>query len=86
MKRFTAIALTPRLLGKASTPRDWVHIQDYEKRHIRSRDDIYPNAGQLQPIVKIWEEPAQPIKQPFSAEERAAIEQLKNAFRHNPIA
>jgi arylsulfatase A-like enzyme len=73
-------SFAPQLLGHASTPRDWVHIQDYEKRYVRSRDYIYTNEGQLRPVVKIWQEPAPPIKQPSAAIEQAAIEQLDAAL------
>lgn len=73
-------SFAPQLFGQAGTPRDWVHIQDYEKRHVRNQNYIYTNNGQLRPVVKIWQEPAQPIKQPSSAAERAAMEQLADAF------
>ncbi|MCH7228016.1 hypothetical protein MLD59_17885 [Verrucomicrobiaceae bacterium E54] len=73
-------SFAPQLLGKPGQPREWVHIQDKEQRHIRSRDFILDHRGQLRPVVELRRSPAPVTTPPDSDEEAAARRSLQAAF------
>lgn len=54
----------PQLLGKPGTPRSWVHIQNKDERHVRSRTHILNDRGKLRPVVRIGRPPAPDIEDP----------------------
>ena len=64
----------PQLLGKRGHPREWVHVQDKEARHIRNREYILNNKNELRPVVEIWEPPAKPNQNKHPEREQAARE------------
>jgi len=70
----------PQLLGQPGNPREWVHVQDKEERHIRSREYILNNKNELRPVVKIWEDPAQPDQNKYPKKEKVARKVLQEAF------
>lgn len=70
----------PQLLGNPGTPREWVHVQDKEERHIRNSDYILNNQNQLRPVVEIWESQANPDQNKHPEKEKAAREALQNVF------
>jgi arylsulfatase A len=70
----------PQLLGKAAEPRDWVHVQDKEQRHVRDSEFILNNKNQLRPVVELWNDPAKPISGQPSDKEKAARKKLQAAF------
>jgi len=70
----------PQLLGKPGNPRDWVHVQDKGKRHVRNRDYILNNKKQLRAVVDIWQPPAKPIQDKYSKSEQKAHSILQAAF------
>ena len=70
----------PQLLGKPGEPREWVHVQHKEDRHIRSREYILNNKKQLRPVVKIWESPAEPDQDTDPEKEQAARKRLQAVF------
>jgi len=70
----------PQLLGKPGNPREWVHIQDKNNRHLRSKTYILTNKNQLRPVVKIWEPPAKPNQNKYPEKEQAARTKLQAAF------
>ena len=72
----------PQLLSEQGEPRQWVHVQDKEARHIRSREYILNNQNHLRPVVEIWESPAEPDQNKHPEKEHAARKQLRAAFDH----
>ena len=72
-------SFAPQLLGKPGRPREWVHVQDGEQRHVRSRDFILDHLNQLRPTVEIWQSPAKPV-QDFDPQAKTARRQLRAAF------
>lgn len=73
-------SFAPQLLGKASNPRQWVHVQDKTSRHLRNRDFILTDSNQLRPVVEIWEKPAMAIPPKLNRKEQTAQKSLKAAF------
>ncbi|MFK7910805.1 MAG: sulfatase-like hydrolase/transferase [Akkermansiaceae bacterium] len=69
-----------QLLGEQGRSRDWVHVQHSRDRHVRTKEFIFNNKGQLRPVVQIWETPAKSREDKFSPKERKARETLKKAF------
>lgn len=69
-------SFAPQLLGKASNPRDWVHIQNQEGRYIRSHTYFYNQSGKLYPVTKFG------TKEPVSNREpeEEARNELKSAY------
>ncbi|WP_186775489.1 FAD-dependent oxidoreductase [Rubripirellula tenax] len=80
IKEIHGRSFLPQLLGKPSEPREWVHVQHQDARHLRSQTYILNNKNELRPVVKLWEPPAQPIKNIPTDDARAAREKLKAAF------
>ncbi len=72
----------PQILSPrgASRSREWVHVQDKEDRHVRSREYILNNNDELRPVVEIWQEPAEPNQSISSAKEQAARKELQAVF------
>ena len=70
----------PQLLANQGTPREWVHVQDKQARHIRNRDYILNNNNQLRQVVEIWEDPATPDQDKYPEKEQAARKKLQAAF------
>ena len=71
----------PQLLGRKGQPRSWVHVQDHDRRYVRSRNWILTNQGELRPVVELGREAAEPVKAPLSPEQRSAKETLTRALR-----
>jgi arylsulfatase A len=70
----------PQLLGKPGNPREWVHVQHREDRHIRNMEYILNNKNELRPVVKIWENPANPNQNKYPEKERAARKTLQGVY------
>ena len=70
----------PQLFGKPGVPREWIHVQDKEKRHVRSKEYILNNNNQLRPVVELWNDPAKPISGELSEEQQAARKKLQAAL------
>jgi len=71
----------PQLLGRPGSPRQWVHVQDKEARHVRSREFILNNRNQLRPVVELWAPEAKPVPEDQQSEkERAARKTLQAVF------
>ncbi|MEF8811573.1 MAG: sulfatase-like hydrolase/transferase [Bacteroidales bacterium] len=68
----------PQLLGKKGNPREWVHVQHEEKRHVRSHDYILNNDDEFRPVVEIWKSPAMPIQNtnPKEADARKKLQEV----------
>ncbi|TWT97414.1 FAD-dependent oxidoreductase [Neorhodopirellula pilleata] len=73
-------SFVPQLLGKPSKPREWVHVQHQEARHVRSQSFILNNKNELRPVVELWEPPARPLRSGLSDEEKITRNELNNAF------
>jgi arylsulfatase A len=71
----------PQLLGRQGDPREWVHVQHQEARHIRDHEYILNNKNQLRPVVKIWQSPAKPNQNKHPEKERAARKKLQAVFQ-----
>ena len=71
---------SPQLLGRPGSPREWVHVQDKEARHVRNREYILTNRNQLRPVVEIWEPEATPDQNQHPEKERAARKTLQAVF------
>jgi arylsulfatase A-like enzyme len=72
-------SFAPQLLGKAGQPREWIHIQDQNKRQVRNRDYMLNNEGELRRVVGLWEAPAKPSESGES-KETAARKGLQSAL------
>lgn len=70
----------PQLLGKDGNPRQWVHVQDKNKRHVRDKHYILDNNNKLRPVVKIWQKPAKPDQNKNPEKEKAARKKLQAVF------
>ncbi len=70
----------PQLFEQRGNPREWVHVQDVEKRHIRNNDYILNNQNELRPVVEIWEDEAQPDQNKYPEKEQNARKALQEAF------
>ena len=73
-------SFAPQLLGRPGLPREWVHVQDKEARHLRSKDFILTNRNQLRPAVEIWKTEPKPDATPETEKARAARKMLQAAF------
>lgn len=73
-------SFAPQLLGRAGSPRDWVHVQDKEARHLRNREYILTNRNQLRPVVEMWEPEAKPDQNQHLEKEQVARKTLQAAF------
>lgn len=73
-------SFVPQLLGKAGTPREWIHVQNKNNRHVRSKDYILNNKNQLRPVVEIWEDPAKPDQNIYPEKEQTARKELQAVF------
>ena len=70
----------PQLLGKPGNPREWIHVQDKDNRHIRSREYILDNNNQLRPVVEIWEDLGKANQNKYPEKEQAARKKLQAVF------
>jgi arylsulfatase A-like enzyme len=70
-------SFAPQLLGKPGTPREWIHIQDGEKRQVRNHDYMLNNKGELRSVVELW----QPDPKPILHKQNAAAESARNALQ-----
>jgi arylsulfatase A len=68
-------SFVPQLLGKAGVPREWVHVQDKSKRHVRSRDYILNDRGELRAVTRLGE----PDPEPLPADDKPAVRQKLQA-------
>jgi arylsulfatase A len=73
-------SFAPQLLGRPGSPREWVHVQDKEARHVRNREYILTNRNQLRPVVEIWEPEAKPDQNQHPEKEQAARQTLQAVF------
>lgn len=71
----------PQLLGKPGTPRQWVHVQHRNERHVRSAEYILNHQGKLRPVVGIGVDPAAATSNEDSQAESVARERLDAAFK-----
>jgi len=72
----------PQLLGRPAQPRQWVHVQNIEDRHIRSMSYILNNHNELRPVVGIGQPQARVIANDRTDEQRAARQQLQAILDH----
>jgi arylsulfatase A len=70
----------PQLLANEGAPREWVHVQMNNNRHVRDRDYILNNRNQLRPVVEIWEPPAKPDQHKYPEKEQAVRKKLQAVF------
>jgi arylsulfatase A len=70
----------PQLQGKPGNPREWVHVQDKEARHLRNGEYILNNKNELRPVVEMWEDPAKPNQNKYPEKEQAARMTLQGVF------
>ena len=70
----------PQLLGQSGNLREWVHIQNKEDRHIRTKEYILNSKDELRPVVEIWEDPAKPNQNKYPEKEQAARKLLQEVF------
>jgi arylsulfatase A len=73
-------SFAPQLLGRPGSPREWVHVQDKEARHVRNREYILTRRNELRPVVELWETEAKPNLRPDAEKERAARKTLQAVF------
>jgi len=70
----------PQLLGKPGNPRQWVHVQDKNDRHIRNIEYILNNKNQLRQVVEIWQESAKANQNKHPKKEQATRKILQEVF------
>ena len=70
----------PQLTGKPGKPREWVHVQDKEQRHVRNREFILTHKGQLRPVTDLSSDPAPVIERELTEKEQSARKALQAAF------
>lgn len=70
----------PQLFGKRGNPRQWIHIQDGEKRQIRNHAYMLNNRDELRPVVEIWADEAKPNQNKYPEKEKKARKSLQQAF------
>jgi arylsulfatase A len=73
-------SFAPQLSGKPGKPREWVHIQDKEQRHLRSREFILTRKGGFSPVTELPNDAAPPIERALTEKENCAREALQAAF------
>lgn len=73
-------SFAPQLFGNPGQPREWIHIQNANKRQIRNSDFMLNNDDQLCRVVELWEAPAKPNENRYSEKEAAARKALQSAF------
>jgi len=73
-------SFVPQLLDKRGKPREWIHAQNGDARHVRNREYILTNRGQLRPVVEIWQPPAQSNQNKHPEKEVAARKALQAAL------
>lgn len=71
----------PQLLGKPGTPRQWVHVQHRNERHLRSAEYILDRQNKLRPVVQPPDDPAAPLPNKDNGKEAVARQQLNAAFK-----
>ncbi|TWU03390.1 Arylsulfatase [Neorhodopirellula pilleata] len=69
-----------QLLGNSGNPREWVHVQHQDARHIRGRSYMLNNKSELRPVVELWEPPARPVQNARSNDALDARQELQSAF------
>lgn len=75
-------SFAPQLLGKPSQPREWIHIQDGNKRQVRNHDYMLNNKGELRRVVELWEPHPKPNENRDPEKEAAARKTLQAVFDH----
>jgi len=70
----------PQLLGKPGKPRQWIHVQNKNNRHIRSKEYILNNKNQLRQVVEIWQKPAKSNQNKHPGKEQTARKKLQAVF------
>ena len=56
----------PQLTDHSGEPREWVHLQNYNNRYLRSRYYFYDPEGDLRPVVELGREEPFPDRPPES--------------------
>jgi arylsulfatase A len=80
-QRINGRSFLPRLLGTQGHPRAWVHVQNQDRRYVRSRKWILTNTGELRPVVNAGREAALPVDGPLTAEQKSVKERLTRALQ-----
>ena len=73
-------SFTSQLFGEPGHPREWVHVQDKEQRHIRNMEYILNNQNQLRHVVELWNDPGKALSGKLSENEMAARKKLQSVF------
>jgi arylsulfatase A len=73
-------SFAPQLLGKPSSPRKWIHIQNANDRQVRNRDFMLNNRGELRRVTELGEKPTKPDEKKNSEQEDAARAELQAVF------
>lgn len=69
-----------QLRGKPGIPREWIHIQDGEKRQVRNHDYMLNDKGELRPVVELGQPDPKPIANNQDATTESARKALHEAF------
>ncbi|MCM8534185.1 MAG: sulfatase-like hydrolase/transferase [Lentisphaeraceae bacterium] len=70
----------PQLFGQKGTPRNWVHVQHQNKRHLRDNQYILTNEGKIRRTVQVWEMPAKSNKKKPTKQEQSSRKKLESVF------
>jgi arylsulfatase A len=73
-------SFAPQLSGNPGRPREWVHVQHQNERHVRSRDYLLDHRGQLRPVTELPDDPAPVIERELTPKEQSARRLLQAAF------
>ena len=70
-----------QLRGEKGQPRRWIHVQDHDKRYVRSRDFILTSDGKLRPVTQIGQPENKPLAEPLEPSAEAARHELQAALK-----
>lgn len=73
-------SFVPQLLGKPGEPREWVYVQDKGQFHVRSREFILNQKGELRPVSELPDGPAPVIERVLTEKEQTARKSLQTAL------
>lgn len=80
-RRVNGRSFLPQLQGKEGRPREWIHVQNMNRRYVRSRDWILTSAGGLRPTVELGMEAAKPVQGALTGGQKAVKQKLERALR-----
>ena len=69
------------LVDESPRRREWVHVQNLSMRHVRSHSFILGNRSPLRPVVRIGDQPAEPISRELTNEELREQKRLQRGLR-----